>query len=225
MDGVATAVFPVSTAEPLDDLDDTTLSSMDNHVRQRFEAAFATFLYKNPAFTTMSHGNLTRMRAKLAKESARNARAESELRGQLEMLKESKRRTELELQRELLVVTRAKAAREAELRNMIWKVRLESMAMDEEVRRIKQGGDGEGNVVPPSPKPQIGLSMNYADEYASNPLLYVQLNSEIIQSDSFQAELNRTRIEYERLNGEMERLKEMIEESEASSVISEQLQG
>jgi hypothetical protein len=56
-------------------------------------------------------------------------------------------------------------------------------------------------------------------------LLYVQLNSEIIQSDSFQAELNRTRIEYERLNGEMERLKEMIEESEASSVISEQLQG
>ena len=97
--------------------------------------------------------------------------------------------------------------------------------MDEEVRRIKQGGDGEGNVVPPSPKPQIELSMNYADEYASNPLLYVQLNSEIIQSDSFQAELNRTRIEYERLNGEVERLKEMIEESEASSVISEQLQG
>jgi hypothetical protein len=39
------------------------------------------------------------------------------------------------------------------------------------------------------------------------------LSLDITTSDSFQAELNKTRIEYERLNREMERLKEMIEGS------------
>lgn len=227
MDGVATAVFPVSTAEAVDNdedylaVDDNTLSSLDNNIRQQFEAAFATFLYKNPAFTTMSHANLTRLRSKLAKESARNSRAESELRQQLAMLKENKRRTELELQRELLVVTRAKAAREAELRNQIWKVRLESMALDEEARRVKN----DSTYVRASPgafmlcqeQGQIGTShqnMNYADcHYSSNPLLSMHLYPEITASDSFQAELNKSRNEYERLSREMERLKEIIEGS------------
>ncbi|KAL3795372.1 hypothetical protein HJC23_009545 [Cyclotella cryptica] len=224
MDGVATAVFPVSTAEAVDNeddylvADDNTLSSLDNNIRQQFEAAFATFLYKNPAFTSMSHANLTRLRSKLAKESARNARAESELRQQLAMLKENKRRTELDLQRELLVVTRAKAAREAELRNQIWKVRLESMAVDEEARRIKNDPSYvRGSSGKLQQQGQLGIShgvTNYGDcDFSSNALLSMNLYPEITDSDSFQAELNRSRIEYERLSGEIERLKEMMQGS------------
>jgi hypothetical protein len=226
MDGVATAVFPVSTAEAVDNdedylaSDDNTLSSLDNNIRQQFEAAFATFLYKNPAFTSMSHANLTRLRSKLAKESARNARAESELRQQLDMLKENKRRTELELQRELLVVTRAKAAREAELRNQIWKVRLESMTLDEEMRRVKNDssyvrGSPGAAFMPPQEQGLVGTShenVNYADcHYSSDPLLSMHLYPEITACDSFQAELNKSRNEYERISREVERLKEIIE--------------
>lgn len=221
MDGVATAVFPVTTAEAIDDEDDNTLSSMDQNVRQQFEAAFATFLYKNPAFTSMSHGNLTRLRSKLAKESARNSKAEAELRRQLAMLKENKQKTELELQRELLVVTRAKAAREAELKNLIWKVRCESMAVDEELRKVKSGNKSPitlqpqvSPVTPLSPGNMSCTSMHSEYDFAaSNPPLMMPLSLDITTSDSFQAELNKTRIEYERLNREMERLKEMIEGS------------
>eukprot|EP00585_Thalassiosira_rotula_P003757 CAMPEP_0196153126 /NCGR_PEP_ID=MMETSP0910-20130528/36631_1 /TAXON_ID=49265 /ORGANISM="Thalassiosira rotula, Strain GSO102" /LENGTH=40 /DNA_ID= /DNA_START= /DNA_END= /DNA_ORIENTATION= len=32
--------------------------TIDNGVVRQFEAAFATFLYKNPAFTSMSHTNI-----------------------------------------------------------------------------------------------------------------------------------------------------------------------
>lgn len=119
------------------------------------------------------------------------------------------------------MVTRAKAAREAELRNQIWKVRLESMALDEEARRVKN----DSTYVRASPgafmlcqeQGQIGTShqnMNYADcHYSSNPLLSMHLYPEITASDSFQAELNKSRNEYERLSREMERLKEIIEGS------------
>ena len=209
-----------------EDDDDNTLSSMDQHVRQQFEAAFATFLYKNPSFTNMSLGNLTKLRSKLAKEAAKNSKAETELRRQLDMLKGNKQKTELELKRELLVVTRAKAAREAELRNTIWKVRLEGMAVEEEIRRVKSGKPQtpvaskealrEAQVAPVSPISPGGMSYTSAsvsefDYAASNPLLMMPLSPDITHSESFQAELNKTRIEYERLSREMEQLKELIE--------------
>lgn len=193
-----------------EDEDDHTLSSLDAGVRQQFEAAFATFLYKNPAFTSMSHQNLTRLRSKLARESQRNSAAEAELRSQLKELQENKAKTELELQRELLAVTKAKAAREAELKNMIWKTRVEGMAVDEEIRRVKNGGDKitseDGDIVSPA----VPVSPSES-EYASNPML--MMPPEIMASDSFQIELNKARIEYERMNRQIEELTRLIENS------------
>lgn len=115
--------------------DDDTISSesIDTSVVRQFEAAFATFLYKNPAFTSMSHTTLQKLRSKLLKESAKNNRAENELRNQLAELRDAQRNRELELQRELLVVTRAKASRETELLIQIQKTRLASMMLDNKV--------------------------------------------------------------------------------------------
>lgn len=117
-------------------------------------------------------------------------------------------------------MTRAKAAREAELKNCIWKLRCESMVIDEEIKRVKSGGKGVRGVdstssavsptlqhVPASPNSPISSS----DYATSNPLLMVPLTPDITASDSFQAELNKTRIEYERLNREIEGLKVLIE--------------
>ncbi|KAL7509132.1 hypothetical protein ACHAXN_006153 [Cyclotella atomus] len=223
-DNLATAAFPVATIED----DDITLNSLEANVRQQFEAAFATFLYKNPAFASMSHGNLTRLRSKLARESAANSRADAELKRQLQILRENKAKNELELQRELLVVTRAKAAREAELRNCIYKLRCESMAIDEEIQRVNQSGvvNGGGSNsadstvvqsqrggVPSSPVSPISSSIG--DYAASNPLLMMPLTPDVTASVSFQAELNMTRIEYERLNIEIEGLKVLIEGTSA----------
>ncbi|KAL3786630.1 hypothetical protein ACHAW5_003334 [Stephanodiscus triporus] len=104
--------------------------SIETSVVRQFESAFATFLYKNPAFSSMSYMTLQKLRAKLLKESAKNIKVENELRKQLSDLRDSKRERELELQRELLVVTRAKAAREADLRIRIEKTRRASMMID-----------------------------------------------------------------------------------------------
>lgn len=151
-----TTVFPISPAESAilkdgggitigeemynDDDDDgsedtiSLNSAAEATIRQQFEAAFATFLYKNPAFTSMSHSNLARVRSKLAKESAKHARAEAELRRQLDELRESKRKVENELQRELLAAARAKATREADLRDRINKTRMATIKLDESLQ-------------------------------------------------------------------------------------------
>ena len=220
MDGVATACLPVSMAQAIDEDGDSqqTLNSIDQNVRQQFEAAFATFLYKNPAFTTMSHGNLTRLRSKLARDAAQNSAAEAELRRQLAMLKENKQKTELALQRELLVVTRAKATREAELQHVISKVRSESIAIDENLRRIKNGArpvtqhthlSSQMLSSPVSPLSPGNMSYTTIPEEDYPMLVLPEINDE----DSFQAELNKARIEYERLSREMEVLQEVIEKS------------
>ena len=219
MDGVATACLPVSMAQAIDEDGDSqqTLNSIDQNVRQQFEAAFATFLYKNPAFTTMSHGNLTRLRSKLARDAAQNSAAEAELRRQLAMLKENKQKTELALQRELLVVTRAKATREAELQHEISKVRSESIAIDENLRRIKNGArvtqhthlSSQMLSSPVSPLSPGNMSYTTIPEEDYPMLVLPEINDE----DSFQAELNKARIEYERLSREMKVLQEVIEKS------------
>lgn len=99
--------------------------SIETSVVKQFENAFAHFLYKNPAFSSMSYMTLQRLRSKLLKESAKNIKVEGELRKQLSALRESKQEREGELQRELLIVTKAKAAREAELQSYIQKTRHE----------------------------------------------------------------------------------------------------
>ncbi|KAL7468750.1 hypothetical protein ACHAXS_008980 [Conticribra weissflogii] len=252
--GEATAVFPVSTAEAVilipsendaeseeagDDFT-TSSTSVDNAIRQQFEAAFATFLYKNPAFTTMSHANLSRVRSKLLKESAKNARAEAELRKQLSELRERKRKTELELQRELLVVTRAKAAREAELRHKIWKMRQASMSLDETIKKElfrdsstllvprcnSDPGIGDacsmemvpyqGNSYPSSSLVPISPS----GQYSSYPANFENVSSlELSQNwnrmhfhedQTYYEELRKVEMEYARITADMEKLRQQI---------------
>jgi hypothetical protein len=90
-----------------------------------------------------------------------------------------------------LVVTRAKATREAELNNCIWKLRRESMAIDEKIKKFKSGGKGvRGHVgstslavsptLPLLRVPAITnlrISISSSDYAKSNPPLMVQLIS------------------------------------------------
>jgi hypothetical protein len=90
-------------------------NSIDDVTNKAFEEAFAEFLSKNPAFSSMSYITLTRLREKLRVQSAKNVEVEAELRIRLEQLKETNRRTELMLQKELLAASNSKSIREAEL--------------------------------------------------------------------------------------------------------------
>ena len=122
-DVVNTGCVGSSTTNNNDDDGDIVSNPIDANVTRQFDSAFATFLYKNPAFTSMSHTTIQKLRSRLLKESARNVQTESELRTQLNELRQAKRDKELVLQRELLIVTKAKAAREAELLIQIEKKR------------------------------------------------------------------------------------------------------
>ena len=124
-------------------------SSVDATVIAKFGAAFATFLYKNPPFQNMSHRSLQKIRQKLLKESARNARAEKELRQQLAHLRESKRSTELELQKELLGIVRARAERETHLRRQIAKARADCLKLDDQLSQT--AGTGSLSSSPSTP--------------------------------------------------------------------------
>jgi hypothetical protein len=104
--------------------------SIETPVVKQFENAFAHFLYKNPAFSSMSYMTLQKLRSKLLKESAKNMKVEDELRKQLSALRESKQAREGELQRELLIVTKEKAARETELQSYIEKTRHECAVIE-----------------------------------------------------------------------------------------------
>lgn len=181
------------------DGDDGTVSSesIDSGVVRQFEAAFATFLYKNPAFNNMSHRTLQKVRTKLLKESARNIKVEAELRQQLEDLQESKRNRELELQRELLQATRAKAEREAELLVQIQKKRQSCMKLDQQL---------QGNSTPlASPASPAAASVSSP---ATTP-------SSITGSDSFeefQKEIRKNKMEQAHILAEMEKIKMKIAE-------------
>lgn len=160
--------------------------SIDAAVVRQFEAAFATFLYKNPAFANMSHTTISRLRSKLLRESARNVAVEEELRRQLADLREAKRNRELELQRELLVVTRAKASREAELLLQIQKTRRSSMHLEERLST----GNLNGSTPPSSPKsPGIQGSDSF---------------------EEFQREIRRNKMEQAHILAEMEKIKMQI---------------
>jgi hypothetical protein len=69
--------------------------SIETPVVKQFENAFAHFLYKNPAFSSMSYMTLQKLRSKLLKESAKNMKVEDELRKQLSALRESKQAREV----------------------------------------------------------------------------------------------------------------------------------
>ena len=183
--------------------DDGTISSecIEPAVVRQFEAAFATFLYKNPAFTSMSHTTLQKLRTKLLRESAKNIKFESELRTQLGDLREAKRNRELELQRELLVVTRAKAAREAELMIQIQKTRRASMMLDNKM---------------------VTAESNSSALLTANALslLSAPTSPTIVCSESFgdfQKEIQNNKMEQAHILAEMEKIKMQIAEASVSA--------
>ena len=168
---------------------------IDNAVVRQFEAAFATFLYKNPAFTTMSHTTIQKLRTRLLKESAENVKMEKELQKQLEDIRDAKRNSELELQRELLVVTMAKASREAELQIQIQKTRQSCMMLDQQLN--EENGDTESHQegsslpAPETPNSIIGASDSFGE---------------------FQKELQKNKMEQAHILAEMEKIKMQIAE-------------
>lgn len=176
--------------------DDGTIASesIDNSVIRQFEAAFATFLYKNPAFNSMSHTTLRKLRSKLLKESAKNIKVEAELRKQLAHLRDAKRNRELELQRELLVVTRAKAAREADLLVQIQRTRQSSMNLERTMREPPAAtswfGSGSGSSPTETP-PMITGSESF---------------------EEFQKEIMKNKMEQAHILAEMEKIKMKIAE-------------
>ena len=103
-------VFGMSSCRSL-----KSIRSIDDGTVKVFEEAFTEFLGNNPAYSSMSYTTLTKLREKLLVQSDKNAKAEAELRMQLEKLKEDNRRTELMLQKEMLGESITKSSREAEL--------------------------------------------------------------------------------------------------------------
>lgn len=197
--------------------------SIDNSVIRQFEAAFATFLYKNPAFTSMSHTTIRKLRSKLLKESAKNIKVEAELRQQLADLKELKRNRGLELQRELLIVTRAKATREAELLIQIQKTRRSSMILDQ---KLKQEVNGVSNACSlplsseedePAGPPSLSGAMSwfgFASTSSSSPN-NASSHPALRGSDSFenfQREIHLNKMEQAHILAEMEKIKMRIAE-------------
>ncbi|KAL7547390.1 hypothetical protein ACHAWF_010701 [Thalassiosira exigua] len=189
--------------------DDGTISSepIDSAVVRQFEAAFATFLYKNPAFTSMSHTTLQKLRAKLSKECAKNIKVESELRKQLADLREAKRNRELELQRELLVVTRAKAAREAELLVRIQKTRRSSMMLEQKMN----GNDMASPNSSPQSSPCTATSwLGLGSSPPNTPPAIAGSES----FEEFQNEIRKNKMEQAHIYAEIEKIKmQMASES------------
>ncbi len=205
--------------------DNATVSSesaIDTTVVRQFDAAFATFLYKNPAFTSMSHTTLQRLRSRLLKESAKNIKVEAELRTQLAELRDAKRNRELELQRELLVVTRAKAAREAELIIQIQKTRRASMMLDNKLKSNGVGdvGNVDATVSPSSPAPATdALSDNNNISSPGGCSSSTSPQTTIRGSDSFeefQREIRLNQMEQAHIIAEMEKIKRQIAEETLS---------
>jgi len=183
----------------------TSSESIDTAVVRQFEAAFATFLYKNPAFTHMSHTTLQKLRSKLLKESAKNIRVESELRKQLADLREEKRNRELELQRELLVVTRAKSAREAELIIRIQKTRRASMMLDNNL--VANGGNAH------SPSTAYAASSPTSTSFANAHYMSPTTYPTIAGSNSFeefQREIQKNKMDQAHILAEIEKIKMQI---------------
>lgn len=190
---------------------------VDAAVVRQFEVAFATFLYKNPAFTSMSHTTLQKLRAKLLRESAKNMKVEAELRRQLADMRDAKRNRELELQRELVVVTRAKAAREAGLIVQIQKTRRSSMMLDQ---NLKENGDSSPTTATPdSPPGSPGGISSWLFGFGSGDSSQSPANTAtgsapaINASESFEEfrkEIGRNKMEQAHILAEMEKIKMQI---------------
>ena len=180
--------------------------TIETSVMRQFESAFATFLYKNPAFSSMSYVTLQKMRAKLLKESAKNIKVENELRQQLSDLRDSKREREMELQRELLIVTRAKAAREAGLLNLIEKTRRASMLIDSNMTLSSDDSPSS------PPAASVANSQTSLCHAAYLPHCTPPAIARSVSFEEFKKEMQKNKIEQAHVLAEMEKIKMKIAE-------------
>jgi len=193
-----------------------TSESIDSSVVRQFEAAFATFLYKNPAFSAMSHTTLQKLRSKLLKESARNILAEDELRRQLSELRESTCNRELNLQRELLVVTRAKAAREAEYIINIQKTRQASMMLD-----ANNGMVANCDTIIASP-PRASVAMSHpivSASFTDAPTSSIPAVAGSESFEEFRREIQKTKMDQIHILAEMEKIKMQMAQEHAIGML------
>lgn len=185
--------------------------SIEIPVVKQFETAFAHFLYKNPAFSSMSYMTLQKLRSKLLKESAKNIKVEDELRKQLSALREAKREREVELQRELLIVTKAKAAREAELQSYIERTRKASTLVESMI--LAETLTSSAPSVSNSP-----TSVFLADYMStSSPPRNFSATPGSVSFEEFNREIQKNKMEQAHVRAEMEKLKKMIAEESVNT--------
>lgn len=184
--------------------------SFDDGTQKQFEEAFASFLYNNPAYSSMSYTTLTRLRQKLFTESERNVKKEAELRMQLEQLKESNRKTELELmiQNELLAASTIKSSKEAEL-----------------LKRIQESRDDKADVgryrsSPMLMSPADRVSPSYVGYSALETLYQPPLTSWPREEENYQAGMRKSKMEQAHIIAQMEKIKKEKMEREVSSILS-----
>ena len=201
-DVVNTGCVGNSTTNNDDDDDeerDIVSNPIDANITRQFDSAFATFLYKNPAFTSMSHTTIQKLRSRLLKESARNIQIESELRTQLNELRQAKLDQELVLQRELLIVTKAKAAREAELLIQIEKKR-RACALMSTIGRADESSLDE-------------VERKYQTMSSTMPTISTD-PTRSHSFDKFQLEIQKNKIEQAHILAEISKLQIVIDEEE-----------
>ena len=201
-DVVNTGCVGPSTTNNNDDDDeerDIVSNPIDANITRQFDSAFATFLYKNPAFTSMSHTTIQKLRARLLKESANNILVEAELRQQLNELRQAKLDKELVLQRELLIVTKAKAAREAELLIQIEKKRRACSLMSTNGRADESSLDK--------------VERQYQIMSSTMPTTSTDLTRSH-SSDEFQLEIQKNKMEQAHILAEISKLQITIDEEE-----------
>jgi len=182
--------------------------SIDDGTQKQFEEAFASFLYKNPAYSKMSYTTLTRLRQKLFTESERNLKKEAELRMQLEQLKESNRRTELLIQNELLTASTIKSSKEAELLKRIQ----ESRDDKADVGRYRSSSllTSPADRVSPSYVGYSALETHYQPPITSWPC----------EEENYQAGMRKSKMEQAHIIAQMEKIKKEKMEREVSSILS-----
>lgn len=182
--------------------------SIDDGTQKQFEEAFASFLYNNPAYSTMSYTTLTRLRQKLFTESERNVKKEAELRMQLEQLKESNRMTELMIQNELLAASTIKSSKEAEL-----------------LKRIQESRDDKADVgryrsSPMLMSPADRVSPSYVGYSALETLYQPPLTSWPCEEENYQAGMRKSKMEQAHIIAQMEKIKKEKMERVVSSILS-----
>ncbi len=215
-DGVGPSMDDENDGDNNDDGDnvlDCSLSSfrssrsVDDGTQKQFEEAFASFLYNNPAYSSMSYTTLTRLRQKLFTESERNVNKEAELRMQLEQLKESNRRTELLVQNELLAASTIKSSKEAEL-----------------LKRIQESRDDKADV---GRYRSSSLLTSPADRVSPAYVGYSALETRYqppvtwpYEEENYQAGMRKSKMEQAHIIAQMEKIKKEKMERAMPSILS-----